>query len=151
MTVKYNKLRLLLSETNIELSSTSRAIDDIPTRSELIQYERRFAELYQQVAWKLEETKKYYALYNTYDTTLGFLQKEVTLILFLSLCLFLSLLLFLLLSLSFSLPLSLFISYLFCSFLLSLILLEQFFLFFCSSHFSSLLSFCALGEVIEFN
>ena len=74
---KYNKLRQVLAETNLEIANTSRAIDDVPTRSELIQYERRFVELYSQVAWKLEETKKYYDMYNTLDTTLENLQKEV--------------------------------------------------------------------------
>ena len=75
--LKYNKLRQVLAETNLEIANTSRCIDDIPTRSELIQYERRFVELYSQVAWKLEETKKYYDMYNTLDTTLENLQKEV--------------------------------------------------------------------------
>lgn len=74
---KYDKLRQLLAETNLEVSANTRVIDDIPTRTELIQYERRFSELYQQVAWKLEETKKYYAMYNTLDTTLGVMQKNV--------------------------------------------------------------------------
>lgn len=78
--LKYNRLRQLLAETNIDISNTSRTIDDIPTRTELLQYERRFVELYQQVAWKLDETRKYYALYNTLDTTLNFLQKEVKLL-----------------------------------------------------------------------
>jgi hypothetical protein len=32
------------------------------------------------VAWKLDETRKYYAVYNTLDTTLTFLQKEVKLL-----------------------------------------------------------------------
>ena len=31
-----------------------------------------------QTSWKLEETRKYYALYNTLETTLSFLQKEVS-------------------------------------------------------------------------
>ena len=74
---KYNKIRQLLAESNLEVANTTRTIDDIPTRTELIQYERRFAELYQQVAYKLQETRKYYSLYNTLDSTLGFLQKEV--------------------------------------------------------------------------
>jgi len=52
----------------------------VPTRTELIQYERRFVELYQQVALKLEETRRYYATYNTLDTTRNFLAKEVKLI-----------------------------------------------------------------------
>ena len=74
--MKYNRLRSVLAETNLEVSSNARIIDDIPTRTELIQYERRFVELYQQVAWKLEETKKYYAMYNTLDTSLTFMQKN---------------------------------------------------------------------------
>ncbi|CAM9394292.1 unnamed protein product [Ectocarpus fasciculatus] len=74
---KYNKIRQLLADSNLEVANTTRIIDDIPTRSELIQYERRFVELYHQVAYKLEETKKYFAMYNTLDTTLGFLQKEL--------------------------------------------------------------------------
>jgi len=75
--LKYDKLRQMLAETNLEVSANTRVIDDIPTRTELIQYERRFSELYQQVAWKLEETKKYYAMYNTLDTSLGVMQKNV--------------------------------------------------------------------------
>lgn len=77
---KYNRLRALLAQTNLDLARNVRIIDDVPTRSELIQYERRFVELYQQVAWKLDETKKYYSLYNTLDTTLSFIQKEVKLL-----------------------------------------------------------------------
>ncbi len=75
--MKYDKLRQMLAETNLEVSANTRVIDDIPTRTELIQYERRFSELYQQVAWKLEENRKYYAMYNTLDTTLGVMQKNV--------------------------------------------------------------------------
>jgi DNA repair exonuclease SbcCD ATPase subunit len=82
---KYNRLRALLAQTNLDLARNVRIIDDVPTRSELIQYERRFVELYQQVAWTLDETKKYYSLYNTLDTTLTFIQKEVLLSLSLSL------------------------------------------------------------------
>ena len=76
---KYNRLRQMLAEANLEVASAVRVIDDTPTRTELIQYERRFVELYQQSAWKLEETRKYYDVYNTLETTLGFLQKEVSL------------------------------------------------------------------------
>ena len=80
VTGKYNRLRQMLAETNLEVASTTRTIDDIPTRTELIQYERRFGELYQEVAWKLEETRKYYAMYNTLDTMLSFIQKEIKLL-----------------------------------------------------------------------
>ena len=58
----------------------SRKIDDIPTRTELIQYERRFVELYEEVASKLEETRKYFSTYNTLEQTHNYLQKEASLI-----------------------------------------------------------------------
>jgi hypothetical protein len=77
---KYNRLRAMLAEANLEVASSIRIIDDTPTRTELIQYERRFVELYQQVAWKLEETRKYYDIYNTLESTLSFLQKEIKLL-----------------------------------------------------------------------
>ena len=77
---KYDKLRQMLAEMNLEVSANARVIDDIPTRTELIQYERRFGELYQQVAWKLKETRKYYDMYNAMDTQLGFMQTNVKVI-----------------------------------------------------------------------
>jgi hypothetical protein len=46
---KYNRLRGLLAQTNLDLARHTRIIDDVPTRTELIQYERRFVELYSQV------------------------------------------------------------------------------------------------------
>jgi hypothetical protein len=49
MTEKYNRLRQMLAEVNLEVANSIRIIDDVPTRTELIQYERRFEELYQQV------------------------------------------------------------------------------------------------------
>ena len=80
VTNKYNRLRQVLADANLEVANTVRTIDDIPTRTELIQYERRFVELYQQVAWKLDETRKYYDYYNQLDTSLGFIQKNVKLL-----------------------------------------------------------------------
>lgn len=70
----------MLADANLEVAGTARTIDDIPTRTELIQYERRFAELYQQVAWKLGETRKYYDFYNQLESNLNFLQKEIKLL-----------------------------------------------------------------------
>ena len=74
---KHGKMRQVLADANLEAAHLLRAIDDCPTRTELIQYERRFVELYQQVSWKLEETRKYFGIYNTLETTLTFIQKEV--------------------------------------------------------------------------
>ena len=55
---KWTKARQLLAEKNQALALIQRKIDDIPTRTELVQYERRFVELYDQVASKLDETRK---------------------------------------------------------------------------------------------
>ena len=77
---KYERIKKVLADTNLSVSAHRRSIDDIPTRSELIQYERRFGELYAQTAQRLAETRKYYTLYNNLDTTLGFLKKEVRLL-----------------------------------------------------------------------
>lgn len=77
MLEKYNHIRQLLAESNLEVANITRLMDEVPSRTELIQYERRFSELYQQVAFKLTENRKYFGLYNTLDTTLSVLQKEI--------------------------------------------------------------------------
>jgi len=73
---KYDKIRQLLAKKNQHISMVARQIDDVPTRTELIQYERRFVELYQQVDSKLEENRKYYDYYNTQQRIYQFLSKE---------------------------------------------------------------------------
>jgi small-conductance mechanosensitive channel len=80
VTAKFARLRQLLAERNVAVSLASRLVDDVPLRAELLQYERRFNELYAQVAGKLAENKKYFAAYNTLDETHRMLAKEVTLI-----------------------------------------------------------------------
>merc|ERR1712216_956882 len=75
-TAKADKMRRLLGQKGRQIASVQRQIDDIPTRAELMQYERRFRELYQQVASKSEETKKYYDSYNTLEEKKGYLTKE---------------------------------------------------------------------------
>ncbi|CAI5732106.1 unnamed protein product [Peronospora destructor] len=74
-------------EMKVEAAKQTRAvhlkmkqIDEIPTRIELVQYERRFVELCDEVALTLDETRKYYCVYNTIKTTLEFLEKEISLI-----------------------------------------------------------------------
>lgn len=41
----------VLAKKNQDIAAVLRQIDDIPTRAELIQYERRFVELYSLVFW----------------------------------------------------------------------------------------------------
>lgn len=80
VSTKYDKFRHFLSQKNQDIARLSRAIDDVPTRSELIQYERRFVELYDQVARKLDETRKYYTTYNMLVSCKDLLTKEEKLI-----------------------------------------------------------------------
>ena len=77
---KHAKLRVALAEQSQQVALASRAVDDVPTREELIQYERRFGELYDEVALKLEENRKHVTTYNTLETVLKLLEKEVSLI-----------------------------------------------------------------------
>jgi len=76
---KASQMRRLVGQKGREIAKLHREVDDIPTSAELMQYERRFRELYQQVASKLEETRKYYSLYNTLEEKKGYLSKEVSL------------------------------------------------------------------------
>jgi len=77
---KANQMRRLVGSKGREIAALHRQVDDIPTSAELMQYERRVRELYQQVASKLEETRKYYSLFNTLEEKKGYLSKEVSLL-----------------------------------------------------------------------
>ncbi|KOX80325.1 Coiled-coil domain-containing protein 93 [Melipona quadrifasciata] len=74
------KVRLQLAKKNRAIASLTRQLDDVPGRSELTQYQRRFMELYNQVSAKHKETKQYYTLYNTLDDTKLYLSKELSLL-----------------------------------------------------------------------
>lgn len=45
----YEKLRAILAESNRDIASSRRLIDDIPQGPELVQYDRRLQELHRQV------------------------------------------------------------------------------------------------------
>jgi len=79
-TEKAQKLRRLVGQKSRDVALLLRRIDDTPARAELMQYERRFRELYQQVASKSQETKKYFSSFNTLEEKKGFITKEVSLI-----------------------------------------------------------------------
>nr|XP_012214451.1 PREDICTED: coiled-coil domain-containing protein 93 [Linepithema humile]XP_012214452.1 PREDICTED: coiled-coil domain-containing protein 93 [Linepithema humile]XP_012214453.1 PREDICTED: coiled-coil domain-containing protein 93 [Linepithema humile] len=74
------RVRLQLAKKNRAIASLTRQLDDVPGRSELTQYQRRFMELYNQVSAKHKETKQYYTLYNTLDDTKLYLSKELSLL-----------------------------------------------------------------------
>uniref|UniRef100_T1JCX3 Coiled-coil domain-containing protein 93 n=1 Tax=Strigamia maritima TaxID=126957 RepID=T1JCX3_STRMM len=77
---KLNKIRLLLAKKNREIAVIQRKLDEVPSRAELGQYQRRFIELYNQVAATHKETKQFYTLYNTLDDSRLYLAKEVKLL-----------------------------------------------------------------------
>ncbi|XP_071445829.1 coiled-coil domain-containing protein 93 isoform X2 [Hetaerina americana] len=74
------KARLVLAKHTRAVASLKRHVDDVPGRAELAQYQRRFLELYNQVASKHRETKQFYTLYNTLDDTKLYLSKELNLL-----------------------------------------------------------------------
>lgn len=77
---KLKKIKLLLAQVNREIALLQRKIDEVPSRAELSQYQKRFIELYNHVAAKHKETKQFYTLYNTLDDTKLYLNKEVNLL-----------------------------------------------------------------------
>lgn len=80
MTSQHTEMRRALAQQTRSVHLMMKQIDAVPTRVELMQYEKRFLELYDEVALTLEETRKYYGVYNTLKTTQTFLQKEISLI-----------------------------------------------------------------------
>merc|ERR1712083_284306 len=55
-------------------------LESYPTRSELLQYEKRFVELYNLTNERLKETKKYYHLYNSLNDSSESMNNEVNLL-----------------------------------------------------------------------
>ncbi|KAF7657461.1 hypothetical protein LDENG_00026590 [Lucifuga dentata] len=77
---KLQKLRLLMARRNREIAILQRKIDEVPSRAELTQYQKRFIELYSQVSATHKETKQFFTLYNTLDDKKVYLEKEVNLL-----------------------------------------------------------------------
>ena len=64
---KEEEMRRLVGTKGRQSAALQREADDVPGSAELAQYERRFRELYAQLASKHDEAKKYYARYNTLE------------------------------------------------------------------------------------
>uniref|UniRef100_A0A8C5Q1G4 Coiled-coil domain-containing protein 93 n=1 Tax=Leptobrachium leishanense TaxID=445787 RepID=A0A8C5Q1G4_9ANUR len=77
---KLQRIRLLLARRNREIAILQRKIDEVPSRAELTQYQKRFIELYGQVSATHKETKQFFTLYNTLDDKKVYLEKEVNLL-----------------------------------------------------------------------
>lgn len=76
-TQKLEKVRALWAKKGRSLALVERKLDDVPSRAELAQYQRMFVELYEQVATKLVETRRYYTTYNRLDDTRLCFDQEV--------------------------------------------------------------------------
>uniref|UniRef100_A0A8D3E2N8 Coiled-coil domain-containing protein 93 n=1 Tax=Scophthalmus maximus TaxID=52904 RepID=A0A8D3E2N8_SCOMX len=74
---KLQKIRLLMARRNREIAILQRKIDEVPSRAELTQYQKRFIELYSQVSATHKETKQFFTLYNTLDDKKVYLEKEL--------------------------------------------------------------------------
>uniref|UniRef100_A0AAV1TPA4 CCDC93 coiled-coil domain-containing protein n=1 Tax=Peronospora matthiolae TaxID=2874970 RepID=A0AAV1TPA4_9STRA len=80
MALKHKELKHAAAQQTRAVCRKLKQIDEIPSRIELVQYEKRFVELYDEVALTLDETRKYYCIYNTLKTTHDFLEKKISLI-----------------------------------------------------------------------
>ncbi|XP_014288769.1 coiled-coil domain-containing protein 93 isoform X2 [Halyomorpha halys] len=72
--------RISLAKVSRTEAKLHRLIDQVPSRPELNQYQRRFIELYNQVSAKYKETKQYYTLYNSMSDQHEYLNKEIKLL-----------------------------------------------------------------------
>ncbi|XP_059022654.1 coiled-coil domain-containing protein 93 isoform X4 [Mustela lutreola] len=77
---KLYKIRLLQARRNREIAILHRKIDEVPSQAELIQYQKRFIELYRQISAVHKETKQFFTLYNTLDDKKVYLEKEISLL-----------------------------------------------------------------------
>ena len=77
---RLERARGAVAQRTREADRLARLIDDVPTRAELAQYEKRFVELYDEVSEKLEETRKYFATYNTLARKKEYMSKEEQLV-----------------------------------------------------------------------
>ena len=77
---RLQRARAQLASLNQSIGRIERSMEDVPTRAELLQYEKRFVELYHVVSLNLAETKKYYALYNSLRDAYQFMGNEKSLL-----------------------------------------------------------------------
>jgi hypothetical protein len=77
---KRDRLRAAVAKKGRVAQLLRRKLDDIPTRPELMQYERRFEELYDAVQHRLAETRRCFDAYNVLAETQTFLRKEISLL-----------------------------------------------------------------------
>ncbi|BET00461.1 Coiled-coil domain-containing protein (DUF2037) [Nesidiocoris tenuis] len=72
--------RITLAKYTRAEAKLIRMADEVPSRAELSQYQRRFLELYNQVAVTHKDTKQYFTLYNSMSDQHQYLSKEISLL-----------------------------------------------------------------------
>lgn len=77
---RLNKIRTVLASKNQMIARYERKLDDIPSRVELSQYQKRFSELYAAMAVKYKEEKKWVCVYNCLQDRRAYLEKELKLL-----------------------------------------------------------------------
>ncbi|KAL4340415.1 hypothetical protein GQ457_08G002600 [Hibiscus cannabinus] len=77
---KLNSAKRELAARLREIVSVKRRLDDAPSQSELIQYERRLSELNAHIQEKLQQTRKFYATYNALLEIKELMLKETSLL-----------------------------------------------------------------------
>lgn len=75
-----NSVKKALASRLRETLALKRLLDDVPTQTELIQYERRFSELYINIQDKHRQTRRYYATYNALLEIKDLMLKEISLL-----------------------------------------------------------------------
>lgn len=73
-------LRLKMAKRTRIVVGLERKIDSVPSRTELSQYQRRFLELYNQVAGKHGETQNFYDMYNNLGDQKSYMEREIKLL-----------------------------------------------------------------------
>ncbi|GMG99030.1 hypothetical protein Nepgr_000870 [Nepenthes gracilis] len=77
---KLNSSKRELAVKLQEVVSLKRQLGELPIQAELIQYERRFSELYVHIQERLQQTRKYYATYNALVEIKDLMLKETSLL-----------------------------------------------------------------------
>eukprot|EP01132_Coremiostelium_polycephalum_P002788 gene2788-3467_t len=77
---KLKKLKQLLNKKNRDISLLQRLLDELPSRAELLQYQRQFVELSEQSDSKLTETRQFYTTYNTLEDKRALLEYELSIL-----------------------------------------------------------------------
>lgn len=77
---KQRRLRGMLARRSREVDRLQRLIDDVPSRGELLQYERRFMELYDTMARQMEELRAHYTTFNATTARRKYLEHEDSLL-----------------------------------------------------------------------